>query len=518
MSVDENVAINSQQQNHDNVVTRLPLPDKVLSSDTVISNGSKSFLPEEIASTMSFLQKVGYGLGHVHNDLCAGVWFSYTLLFMQGALQMSGALAGTLVMLGQVGDALATPIVGILTDKYYTKRKWHIAGTCLIFLTFPLIYSICPWCTTGPVWWMPIYFSAVILLFQSGWAIVQITHMAMIPELSETRKDRDDLTAIRYSVSVCSNVVVYIVTWLILKERAQGESNIGPGDSYRFRNVSLILSLIGVLVTVVFHFSLSASGYNHRRKLALERHRRPSVTKDLLNKSDAKISSDGSPASDRLKILLKSPLLYQNAFLYVFSRLFMCTALVYIPLWLDERTMISESETTSETGSKSVEHIATIPLISFLSSFIASMAMKYSNRIFGHRVAYLLGSILCISGCVWVASAAPPTASSSHLYSIAVLFGAGSSITMISSLCITAKMIGKNADQGGFIYSAVTFADKLITGIVVLIIETIKCDKRSECLEYYKDVLAYACGAATVLGLLTLATLQSSRKTTKRQI
>lgn len=255
-------------------------------------------------------------------------------------------------------------------------------------------------------------------------------------------------------------------------------------------------------MTMVFYFSLSASGYNRRRQQALDqnrRHRRSSVTKDLLNKPETGISSDNVPSSpNRLRNFLKSPLLYQNAFLYVFSRLFMCTSLVYIPLWLDERSMISESNTTSDSGVKNVEHIATIPLISFLSyvlfhalsifnrhecftspflflyrSFMASMAMKYSNLIFGHRVAYLLGSVLSISGCVWVATAASISASKNHLYSIAVLFGAGSSITMISSLCITADMIGKNADHGGFIYSAVTFADKLITGIVVLVIEAV---------------------------------------------
>lgn len=83
---------------------------------------------DKMKSSFSFLQKIGFGLGHVYNDLCAGVWFSYTLLFMQGSLQMSGAEAGALVMLGQVGDALFTPIVGILTDKYGTKRRWHISG------------------------------------------------------------------------------------------------------------------------------------------------------------------------------------------------------------------------------------------------------------------------------------------------------------------------------------------------------------------------------------------------------
>lgn len=140
MSGDENVQINSQQQKHDNVVSRSPAPDKVISSQTVIPNGSKTALPEEMESTMSFLQKIGYGLGHVFNDLCAGVWFSYTLLFMQGALQMSGTVAGILVMLGQVGDALATPIVGILTDKYSTKRMWHIAGNLIDFLSIDRIF------------------------------------------------------------------------------------------------------------------------------------------------------------------------------------------------------------------------------------------------------------------------------------------------------------------------------------------------------------------------------------------
>lgn len=43
-----------------------------------------------------------------------------------------------------------------------------------------------------------------------------------------------------------------------------------------------------------------------------------------------------------------------------------------------------------------------------------------------------------------------------------------------------------------------------------------KCDKRTECLEYYKDVLAYVCGSAAVLGLLTLATLQCNRRTTQQ--
>lgn len=92
------------------------------------ADGSSITEAEQMRSTLSSLTKIGFGLGHVYNDLCAGVWFSYTLLFLQGALLVPGAEAGALMMLGQVGDAIATPIVGFLADRIGTKRKWHAFG------------------------------------------------------------------------------------------------------------------------------------------------------------------------------------------------------------------------------------------------------------------------------------------------------------------------------------------------------------------------------------------------------
>lgn len=226
-------------------------------------------------------------------------------------------------------------------------------------------------------------------------------------------------------------------------------------------------------MTVCFHFSLSVSGYGYRRQQALDqntRRRRSSDTKDLLAEQEAGSTSSNVATPRRQKNFLKSAALYQNSFLYVFARLFMTTSLIYIPLWLDERTTAIGAD---DPASKSVEHIATVPLVSFIASFVSSVLLKYANRILGHQISYFFGSLISICGCVWVRSfMASPSASSIQLYGIAILFGAGSSITMISSLCITADMIGRNADQSGFIYSAVTFADKLITGIAVVVIES----------------------------------------------
>lgn len=251
-------------------------------------------------------------------------------------------------------------------------------------------------------------------------------------------------------------------------------------------------------MSVLFHFSLSLSNYEYRRRLTTDQRNQSlpqALESDTLIRNEAAdvpSTSDVDPDERRTvkpsslivtfvakKNFFRSPLLYQNALLYVFSRLFMTTSLVYMPLWLNERSYIpappaneSVEFVASLSDGSSIENIATVPLVSFIASFIASMTFKQADRFIGHKVGYLIGSIISFIGCLWVAFAANPTSSVYELYVVATLFGAGSSITMIASLCITADMIGPHADQGGFIYSAVTFCDKLITGVVVITIET----------------------------------------------
>jgi len=57
------------------------------------------------------------------------------------------------------------------------------------------------------------------------------------------------------------------------------------------------------------------------------------------------------------------------------------------------------------------------------------------------------------------------------VYTIAVLIGAGSSITMVTALSVTAELIGSRTERSALVYSIVTFLDKIITGFVVILIE-----------------------------------------------
>jgi Na+/melibiose symporter-like transporter len=84
--------------------------------------------------------RLSYGVGHVLNDLCASMWFSYLLLYFESINLFSNSLAGYVLLLGQIADALATPLIGYESDRIkgccgYGKRKsWHVLGKYIIKL------------------------------------------------------------------------------------------------------------------------------------------------------------------------------------------------------------------------------------------------------------------------------------------------------------------------------------------------------------------------------------------------
>lgn len=186
----------------------------------------------ESESTLNIFAKVGYGFGHVFNDLCATVWFSYMLLFLKYVMVMPSE-AGSYMMLGQVADALFSAIVGVMTDRYSTKRNWHIMGTAIVALSFPMLFVMQR--DVLPYWGNVFYFSLFVTLFQCGWATVQISHLAILPELSTTPKDRTDLNSVRYCMSVFSNIAVFLLAWMVLRIQSKNSDRIGTGDFEKFR-------------------------------------------------------------------------------------------------------------------------------------------------------------------------------------------------------------------------------------------------------------------------------------------
>lgn len=98
-------------------------------------------------------------------------------------------------ILGQVVDAVMTPVFGFLVDRYCKKKTWHVFGSVMVTLAFPVIFG--GFTRSFSLLVMFLYVTSIVI-FQTGWAAVQISHLSMIPSLTNSLLDRADLTAIRY--------------------------------------------------------------------------------------------------------------------------------------------------------------------------------------------------------------------------------------------------------------------------------------------------------------------------------
>ncbi|XP_012228674.2 major facilitator superfamily domain-containing protein 12-like [Linepithema humile] len=413
--------------------------------------------------------KFAYALGHVFNDLTAAMWFSYTLIYLQRVALLEPIVAGALLLLGQVIDAIMTPVFGFLVDRYCKKKIWHVVGSTMVTLSFPIIFGGFANSSTTAMF---LYVTS-ITIFQTGWAAVQISHLSMIPSLTNSLLARADLTAIRYSAQVGAAVVVFAVTWIVLPTNGESMVQLDQQDDYKFRNIVLVLTTFGLTATVFFHVLLKAN--------LLEQ------TSSKLNVEEGIRTSDNF--SNRRVSWVAITILLRVAMLYVASRLFITLATVYLPLYIEE----------TKVGGK--QALATVPLVSYVSSFAAALLLKYINRTCGTKFCYFLGAIIGIIAAVVTEFVGSNT---TVVYAVAVLIGAGSSITMVTALSVTAELIGSRTERSALVYSIVTFLDKIITGFVVILIEKWRCSNKELCPTYNRDTLSIVCASSMILGLITL--------------
>ncbi|CAG2163254.1 unnamed protein product [Oppiella nova] len=136
--------------------------------------------------------------------------------------------------------------------------------------------------------------------------------------------------------------------------------------------------------------------------------------------------------------------------------------------------------------------------------------MKYLNTRIGKKMTYLIGSSLSLSASTWLYFGTYDRFKTYDIYGVTILMGISGSTMLITSLSITNDLIGHNTSSGAFVFGAMSFVDKLSNGIAVIVIENLHPCKTcgcSICDDYYRNVLAFVCGGATVLTLMALALL-----------
>lgn len=440
---------------------------------------------------LSIGSKLAFSVGHVLNDLCASMWFSYFLIFQHAVLQFSNITAGNLLLLGQIVDGLSTPFVGYESDKpnnlwlcKYGKRKaWHLIGTIFVIGSFPFLFMECITCSKSSQNAQSVYYGAFIAIFQFGWAAVQVSHLSLIPDLTPVSSERVELNSLRYAMTVMSNICTYSTMLIVLGLTSSGEKHVGPQDLHVFRNVAVSMVALGTLFSTIFHIFVKE--------------------RDHINfaSNDQRIINQAEEMVEKPHLTWKDwffqPQFYMIGLLYMGTRLYINLSQVYMPLYIQDTLDLHK------------EKIAIIPLVIYVSGFLSSFFVKILNHYLGNKATYFFGCTLALVACVWIAFGKDSHYCKYEIYAVAVVIGVAGSTLLIISLSITSDMIANSTTSCAFVFGSMSFVDKLANGIAVVIIQNLHpcmtCCK--ECKMFYQYVLVYACGGAVVLSLIALSCL-----------
>ncbi|XP_055945683.1 major facilitator superfamily domain-containing protein 12-like [Argiope bruennichi] len=447
-----------------------------------------------------FGRRIAYSFGHILNDLCASMWFSYLLMFQHNILELSNQVAGNLMLLGQIADAIATPFVGYESDrpndmwlcKYGRRKAWHLVGTICVALSFPFLFSECFGCSNSSQYARFLYYGAFIVIFQFGWASVQVSHLSLIPDLTPLSCERVELNSLRYAMTVLSNIATYVSLLIIFGVSDPGEKHTGPSDLPIFRYVSLSVVGVGSLFSVLFHVFTKEKEHP---QFSIQQQCLINEASDMIEKPHL-----------RWKDWFSQPQFYMVALLYMSTRLYVNLSQVYMPMYIEDTLELHKTK------------IATIPLVIFVSGFLSSFIVKFMRKLFGIKCTYFLGCILAIISCIWIYVGEGESYGNYHLYGVAVLIGVAGSTLLIISLAFTSDLIANSTTSGAFVFGSMSFVDKLANGVAVVIIQQIHpcISCCTECKFFFKYVLVFSCGGAVLLGLIALGCLLTQSVGTRR--
>ena len=403
---------------------------------------------------LGYFQVAAYSVGHVLNDMAAAVWFSYLLLYLQEAEGLSGTQAGAVMFAGQLADALATPLVGIASDASRgcfglgRRKAWNAVGVAIVAFNFFLMFgSLLPrdLGTTGKAAALGMFAA----LFNVGWAAVQVSHMALVPELTRSEGMRVVLNSARYAFTVLSNCLVFLVVLGLVGLQAGPTADANP----RYRDPALYSSLshavlgVGIAASGAFLFFCKEPTSAQLAQAATDGEARESAAREasrtdlLLSAAEAHAAEAAEGGTSRprkgsgelsahyavegWRDWLRVPDFWRIMGVYTLVRLSVNISQVYLTFFVTEALDMDQTA------------VAITPLLLYLAQLISTVVSRRIAVRLGRRRSIGLGSLLTVLACLAMGNLEKGW-SAVIIYPSVVLLGAGLALSMVicAFLCV----------------------------------------------------------------------------------
>lgn len=403
----------------------------------------------------------------------------------------------------------------------FGRRKfWHFVGTCIVVCAFYLLFGACIACDVegngASALGKAASFGVAASVFNVGWAFVQVSHMALVPDLTTYEDERVLLNSARYGATIVANLLVFVVMLGLLGTDASGAQSVDV-LALAYERLTLIVLGVGGVASLLFLLGtperlggprgyaqiIGGGGGDDGARAADSDDEDGGGKAGALGAASFQSSSGGlRPASlphDGLLVevpaagggvgtnqqqqhphllgvpaataqpcewdhpmtwrdWLAQPCFWVVAGVYMLTRLAVNVSQVYLSLYVRQALLMPPTA------------IATVPLLVYVGSLGTTLCMKRLSTSLGWLWAFTLGAAAIALACGGMMIATPH--SSWLVYPSALSLGVGCAIVSVLSVSAEADLIGPYTESGAFVYGAISLTDKMSNGIAVLAIQS----------------------------------------------
>ncbi|WP_062077172.1 MFS transporter [Demequina globuliformis] len=209
---------------------------------------SSAAVPETPARALAKVrlrEKFSYGVGDVGQSLLASTVTAFALFYFTNVAGIGAAIAGTILLIGQLLNGVTDFVIGILIDK--TSTRWGKLRPWILFTAVPMgaayvgIFTVpAALNDTGKVVWSIVMYSMLMAVFYTA---ANVAYGALVSVITADTKARVSLSTFRFFASILTSLVASTATLPLV--------NVLGDDQRAWTSTAALYAVIAVTSAVI---------------------------------------------------------------------------------------------------------------------------------------------------------------------------------------------------------------------------------------------------------------------------
>lgn len=183
-----------------------------------MNNPENSFDPapyDLTSAKLTLSEKLAYGAGDLGTAITTNLLSFFLLFFFTNVAGLAPDLAGMVLLIGKVWDAVNDPIVGILSDRTKSKMGRRLPWMLYAAIPFGLSFFaqwLVPSTDKNILFW---YYVAIGIVFNTFFTAINLPYSALTPEITQDYNERTTLNGFRFTFSIGGSILSLFLAQLI---------------------------------------------------------------------------------------------------------------------------------------------------------------------------------------------------------------------------------------------------------------------------------------------------------------